>query len=294
LPIKYILELVLLAAVWGASFIFMRTTVPEFGPIMLITLRTGIAAGFLLPFLIKAKLLSQLRVHWLPIFVVGLINTAIPFCLFSYSTLHLGAGFASVLNATAPMFGAIIGFFWLKDHLSNIAIIGLFVGFCGVLLLSIARDAAFSADALLPVIAALLATFSYGAAACYAKRHLIGIQALAVATGSQCFAFLCLAPLSLAFWPEQMPGPNSWLQVLVLGVVCTAFAYILYFRLIANVGSAKAITVAYLVPVFGVLWGIIFLDEHLSPGMWVGASLVILGVALTTGLLSRKQLRTTE
>jgi len=284
--------LLLLAAVWGASFIFMRTTVPDFGPIMLITLRTGIAAVFLLPFLIKAKLLSQLKIHWLPILVVGLINTAIPFCLFSYSTLYLGAGYASVLNATVPMFGAIIGFFWLKDYLSNIAIFGLLVGFCGVLLLSIARDAAFSAEALLPVLAALLATLSYGAAACYAKKYLIGIQVLTVATGSQCFAFLSLAPLSLAFWPEQMPGLHSWLQVLILGVACTALAYILYFRLIANVGAAKAITVAYLVPVFGVMWGIVFLDEHLSPGMWVGAGLVILGVALTTGILNRKQLAT--
>ncbi len=283
MPVKYVLELLLLAAVWGASFIFMRTTVPDFGPIMLITLRTGIAAVFLLPFLIKAKLLSQLKVHWLPILVVGLINTAIPFCLFSYSTLYLGAGYASVLNATVPMFGAIIGFFWLKDYLSNIAIFGLLVGFCGVLLLSIARDAAFSAEALLPVLAALLATLSYGAAACYAKKYLIG---------SQCFAFLSLAPLSLAFWPEQMPGLHSWLQVLILGVACTALAYILYFRLIANVGAEKAITVAYLVPVFGVMWGIVFLDEHLSPGMWVGAGLVILGVALTTGILNRKQLAT--
>ena len=230
MPVKYVLELLLLAAVWGASFIFMRTTVPDFGPIMLITLRTGIAAVFLLPFLIKAKLLSQLKIHWLPILVVGLINTAIPFCLFSYSTLYLGAGYASVLNATVPMFGAIIGFFWLKDYLSNIAIFGLLVGFCGVLLLSIARDAAFSAEALLPVLAALLATLSYGAAACYAKKYLIG---------SQCFAFLSLAPLSLAFWPEQMPGLHSWLQVLILGVACTALAYILYFRLIANVGAEK-------------------------------------------------------
>jgi drug/metabolite transporter (DMT)-like permease len=291
-PIKYLLELLLLAAVWGASFIFMRTTAPDFGPIMLITLRTGIAAVFLLPFLIKAKLLSQLKEHWQVIFIVGLSNTAIPFCLFSYSTLYLGAGYASILNATAPMFGAIIGFFWLKDHLSNMAILGLFIGFCGVLTLSVARDAEFSAEALLPVFAALLATLSYGAAACYTKKHIIGIQALTVATGSQCFAFLCLAPLSLLFWPEQMPGLNSWLQVGVLGVVCTAFAYILYFRLIANIGSAKAITVAYLVPVFGVLWGLVFLEEHLSPGMWAGASLVILGVALTTGLLSRKSLAT--
>ena len=294
MPIKYTFELVLLAAVWGASFIFMRTTTPEFGPIMLVTLRTGIAALFLLPFLLKAKLLSQLRIHWLAILIVGLINTAIPFCLFSYSTLYLGAGYASVINATAPMFGAIIGFWWLKEHLSWLAIFGLLVGFCGILLLSIAREAAFTAQALLPVIAALLATFLYGTAACYAKKRLQGIQAITVATGSQCFAFLCLAPFSLAFWPQQMPSLVSCLQVLALGIVCTAFAYILYFRLIANVGSVKAITVAYLVPVFGVLWGAIFLDEQLNAGMWLGAAFIILGLALTTGLFKQKQGGKTE
>jgi drug/metabolite transporter (DMT)-like permease len=284
---KHFAELILLAAIWGASFIFMRTTTPEFGPIMLITLRTAIAAIVLLPFLLKAKLQSQLSIHWRPIFFVGLINTAIPFCLFSYSTLYLGAGYASVLNATAPMFGALIGFFWLKDNLPYIGIFGLFIGFLGVLVLSFARNVGLQDTSLLPVFAALLATFLYGVAACYAKTYLQGVSSLVVATGSQCFAAIILAPLSFFFWPTQMPSAQSWLQVAILGIVCTAVAYILYFRLIANVGAAKAITVAYLIPVFGVLWGIIFLQERLTPTMWAGSALVLLGVTMTTGFFNR-------
>jgi drug/metabolite transporter (DMT)-like permease len=289
LPIKYFIELVLLAAIWGASFLFMRNTSPEFGPVMLVTLRTGIAALFLLPLLIRAKLVSQLSNHYLAILVVGLCNTAIPFCLFSYSTLYLGAGYASILNATAPMFGAVVGFFWLKDNLSRIAVFGLILGFVGVLVLSLSRNSDYSALAFLPTLAALCATFLYGVAACYTKRYLQGVKAIVIAAGSQCFAFVFLAPISLFFWPSTMPNFNSWVQVFALAIICTALAYIMYFRLIANIGSAKAITVAYLVPVFGVLWGMIFLQETLTPTMWAGAVLVLLGVAMTGGAFSKKR-----
>lgn len=291
MPLKYFIELVLLASVWGSSFIFMRTAGPDFGPIMLITLRTAIAALFLLPFLFDAHSIAQLRSHWRPILFVGLTNTAIPFCLFSYSLLYIGAGYASVLNACAPMFGALVGFIWLKANLTRVAIFGLALGFFGVVVLSMAHQAAFTETSLLPVLAALLATFLYGVAACYAKQYLQGIKALVVAGGSQCFAALCLLPVSLFFWPATMPSLTSWLHVAVLGVLCTAIAYIMYFRLIANVGAANAITVAYLVPVFGVLWGMLFLQERLTLGMWLGAGLVLLGVCLATGLVRQPKLR---
>jgi drug/metabolite transporter (DMT)-like permease len=287
-PFKYFIELLLLSAIWGASFLFMRNTSADFGPIMLITLRTGIAALVLIPFLLYQQQWQLMCRYWLPILLVALTNTAIPFCLFSYSTLYLGAGYASVLNATAPMFAAVVGFYWLKDNLSLVAVLGLIVGFIGVLLLSLARQNTDFETSLLPILAALCATLLYGVAACLTKRYLQGVNPLAIATGSQCFAVLVLAPLSLFFWPATMPSIQSWWQVLALGVVCTAIAYILYFRLIANVGAAKAITVAYLVPVFGVLWGMTFLNEYLTPGMWFGAALVLLGVALTTGLIRRR------
>jgi drug/metabolite transporter (DMT)-like permease len=287
-PFKYFVELLLLSAIWGASFLFMRTTSADFGPIMLITLRTGIAAVVLIPFLLYKKQTQIIFRYWLPILLVAVTNTAIPFCLFAYSTLYLGAGFASVLNATAPMFAALVGFYWLKDKLNLLAVVGLFIGFIGVLLLSLARENANFATSVLPILAALCATLLYGVAACLTKRYLQGVNSLAIATGSQCFAVLLLAPLSLFYWPASMPSIQSWWQVLALGVVCTAIAYILYFRLIANVGAAKAITVAYLVPVFGIVWGMAFLNEHLTPGMWLGAALVLVGVALTTNLFKRR------
>lgn len=290
MPFKYFCELLILSALWGASFLFMRTTTGEFGPVMLITLRTGIAAIALLPFFLYAKLQHQVKANWQAILFVGLTNTAIPFCLLSYSTFSLGAGYASILNATAPMFGAIVGFLWLKDNLTHIAIFGLILGFLGVVTLSFAKSAQGIEQIIpwLPIVSALCATFLYGLAACYTKKHLKGVNVLAVVTGSQCFSVLCLLPVSLFFWPENNPSINSWLQVLVLGLICTAVAYILYFRLIANVGAEKAITVAYLVPVFGVIWGMLFLQEKLTFIMWVGASMVLLGVALTTGLFKAR------
>lgn len=296
MPFKYFCELLVLSALWGASFLFMRTTTGEFGPIMLITLRTGIAAMALLPFFLHAKLQHQIKAHWQAILFVGLTNTAIPFCLLSYSAFSLGAGYASILNATAPMFGAIVGFFWLKDNLPYLAIFGLALGFLGVVILSIAKSShdIEQVTPWLPIVSALCATFLYGLAACYTKKHLKGVNVLAIVTGSQCFSVICLFPISLFFWPENTPSLESWWQVLALGLFCTAVAYILYFRLIANIGAEKAITVAYLVPVFGVIWGMVFLQEKLTFIMWIGASLVMLGVALTTGLFRKRVSPTTS
>lgn len=287
MPIKYFIELLILSSLWGASFLFMRTTTGDFGPVMLVTLRTGIAAFALIPFFFYRRLMPEFRQYWKPIFFIGLANTAIPFCLFSYSTYYLGAGYGSILNATAPMFGAIVGFFWLKDNLTKIAIFGLFLGFIGVLILSLTRISEELTSTFLPIIAALVSTFLYGLAACYSKKYLKGVRSLTIATGSLYFAFLTLLPISLFYWPEINPSIESWAQVIVLGLFCTAVAYIMYFRLIANVGAERAITVAYLVPVFGVLWGIIFLQETITINMLLGACLVLVGVALTTGVLSK-------
>lgn len=286
-----LLELTLLGAIWGMSFLFMRTATPEFGAIGLVEARTAIAALFLLPLVLLRKQLSGLKQNWWPILIVGLVNTAIPFCLFSYATVALGAGLGSILNATAPMFGAVVAYVWLKDQLSKWAICGLVTGFIGVGIISVARSGLTGELSLLPLLAALTATFCYGLAASYTKRKLVGVNTLAIATGSQIFAALALLPLAIVTWPDVPPSNEAWWQVIILGIACTAIAYIMYFRLISNVGAAKAITVAYLVPVFGVLWGILFLDEILTPGMLAGAALILLGVGLTTGLIKARKRR---
>ena len=290
-------ELLLLAAIWGASFMFMRVGAPEFGPIVFATLRTGIAALFLIVCLVLFKQTKALKGYWLKIFVVGTLNTALPFALFSFATLTLTAGTASVLNATAPMFGAIVAYFWLKDKLIPSAAVGLIIGFIGVYLL-VSDNIHFSAtpatqavenNALLPTLAAMLAALCYGISANYTKKYLSAIKPLALAAGSQIAATTMLVPLSLFFIPETLPSANAIGAVILIGVICTGLAYILFFRLIAQLGPAKAISVTYLIPAFGIFWGALFLGETISLMMLIGGSVTLIGVALTTGLLRRKK-----
>lgn len=280
----YLIELVTLAALWGASFLFMRMGAPEFGPIVLIFLRTGIAAIFLLPFVLLSRKWTFIKENALLMFTVGVVGTAVPFSLLSYAVLSVSAGYASILNATAPIFTAIIAWLWVKDELSLSAVIGLVVGFSGVAILTFDDQGSSSGVSLLPVLAGLGATFCYGIGANFTKQKLSHVHPLALACGSQLGATISLLPLSIWLWPAQIPGQQAWISVVLLGIACTAFAFILYFRLIANVGVNKAITVTYLIPFFGVIWGMIFLDETLTLFMLAGGLFILTGVALSTGI----------
>ena len=282
--IKDILALLILAAIWGGSFIFMRVAAPEFGIYVLVAIRTLLATSVLLPMLLITGGIKEIYRHWLAIALVGLANTAVPFVLFNYSSLHLEAGVNAILNATAPMFGAMVAWFWLGDKLSKTAIMGLVIGFIGVAIISQQKLGEGEIN-FLPIFTALLATTGYGIAACMMKRWLQGVRPLVVATGSQAIATIMLAPFALATLPATMPGANAWMNAVALAIGGTGIAYILYFKLIANVGPAKAITVAYLVPLFGIIWGVLFLQEHLSLQTILGGVMILLGVALTTGMV---------
>jgi len=284
-----IIELPLLASIWGASFIFMKIGSPEFGPILFMAMRTLVASLFLIPLVYINKKQQPLYQHWKKIFVVGLLNTAIPFVLFGWATLTLTAGNTAVLNGTTPMFGALIAFFWLKDKLSFAAVVGIGIGFLGVYFLMFDKLMVENNTVLLPTFAVMLAAFCYGLSANFTKMYLHGISPLALAAGSQISATIVLLPISLFFLPETLPSQPAILSVIALGVVCTAIAYIMFFRLIAAIGPAKTISVTYLIPVFGIMWGIIFLKENVTYWTLVGACLIFTGVALTNGLLDKKQ-----
>ncbi|HUL58004.1 MAG TPA: DMT family transporter [Anaeromyxobacteraceae bacterium] len=280
-----VVELVVLAAVWGASFLFMRVAAPELGPVPLIALRVGIAALVLVPVLAARGGLGQLRGRWIPVAVTGVINSALPFCLLAYATLSVTAGMTSVLNATSPLWGGLVAHLWLRDRLTPGRVLGLAVGFGGVVFLFWGRASFRPGGAGLAVAAALAATLSYGIAASYAKKRLGGVNPLAVAAGSQLAAAILLLPGAAVLWPAHPVSPRSWGAVAALGVVCTAFAYVLYFRLIANTGPARAIAVTFLIPPFAVLWGAVFLGEALTPRLVLGALIVLVGTALATGIV---------
>ncbi len=280
-------EFLLLAALWGGSFILMRFAVPEFGPVPLIELRMALAGMFLAAFFVIQKPLSALRPLARPLLIVGILNSALPFTLFAFATLSLAGGFASILNATAPMFGAQISFLWLNERLSPTRIFGLAIGFGGVVILVWGKGLDVTAGGPgLAIGAALLAACLYGIAANYTRRRLSGVNALDIATGSQLGGALVLLPLAVWAWPPELPSPGAWLAVAALALACTALAYILYFRLIAQVGATRAIAVTYLIPVFGMFWGRIFLHEPISVTMVLGCAVILLGTALTTGLIA--------
>lgn len=297
MKVKDIVDLVLLAAVWGASFLFMRMGAPEFGPIALVQLRMLIAALFLLPILMLRVGLNELPVNWRSLSILGFFNSAIPFLLLTYSTLYVSAGFSSIFNATAPLWGAIVAWVWLSERLPTIGVIGIVIGFVGVAVLAGDAESLVSPGSTLAVVAAIGGAFFYGIGANYARRYTKHLKSLTVATGSMLYPAIVLAPLAIVYWPEVQPSLRAWIAIVAMGVASTGFAYILYFRLIANVGPAKAITVAYLIPAFAVIWGALFLGGSVTALMIVGCLTIFLGTALVTGVLplgKRGGLRSTK
>ena len=267
----------------------MRTAAIEFGALLTAGLRVGIAALFLLPLLLLRGQGPVLRAHWKPVFLIGVFNSALPFALYSFAVQHITTGLSSILNATVPLFGAMVAWVWLGDKPTLSRAMGLGIGFLGVLLLA-AGEASFKPNAsgiapLWAVAACLLATLSYGVSANFAKRFIPHVPPLATATGSQMGATLALLVPSLLTIPSDSPSLQAWGALVVVGVVSTGVAYILYFRLIDQTGPARALTVTFLVPVFAIAYGVALLDEHITPWMIVCGLVIVLGTGLASGLL---------
>lgn len=285
----WVTDFVLLAAIWGASFLFMRLGTVEFGALPTAAVRVAVATVFLLPVLWLQGLAPQLCRHLKPVLVIGVLNSGIPFALFSFALLSITTGMSAILNATVPLFGALIAWGWLHDRPTGSRVLGLAIGFAGVALLAW-DSATFKANGsgVAPgwaVLACLLATLCYGLSANAAKRYLGGLPALVTATGSQIGATLALSLPALWFWPARTPSLQAWVSLVVLGVLCTGIAYVLYFRLIERAGPARALAVTFVVPVFAVFYGVLFLGETVTGWMLLCGLIIVCGTALSTGLL---------
>lgn len=271
-----------LGAIWGGAFPLLRVASPAFGPIPLVAVRVLVASVVLLA-LVRHR--DQLRDKAGRLFILALINTAIPFALFAFATLSITAGLASLLNATTPMFGAIIAFFWLGERLTFSRILGIVVAFGGVGMLVSSAVGAHAEGALLGVAAGLVGAALYAVAASYSRRYLADVHPSVSAAGTVLGATIALWPFAIWKWPETMPSVGEWVAAVSLGLLCTALAYVIYFRLLRNVGAGRAVAVTFLIPAFGILWGALFLSEPITVELIVGCAIVLVGTALATGLV---------
>lgn len=275
------LYLLVLAAIWGASFLFMRIIAPEIGTLPTAFFRVSIAAAGLL------VILALLRVRWdfqgkfKTVLLLGVINSGIPATMYSVAAQVLPAGYSAIFNATTPLMGVLIGGLFFHERLTPSKIAGVCLGLFGVGILTRAGPVAFDLELLMGALACLLATTCYGFAGFLARRWLDqqgGLDSRLSALGSMLGATLFLLPWfgwnAISHPPASWGGWNVWLSLLSLGLLCTAFAYILYFRLLTSIGPVKSMTVTFMIPPFGVLWGALLLDEPLSMAHLYGGMLI--------------------
>ena len=274
--------LLALAALWGASFLFMRVAVPSLGPIVLADLRVAIAGLALLAYATLVRARPALRARWRDYLLLGTINAALPFSLLAAAELEIEASLAAVLNAMAPMCGAIVGAVWLGHRVGAGAKVGLVLGVAGVALVVGLSPFTIDLAFVLAVLACLAAAFAYGIGANLVRVRFAGEPPLSLAIGQQLAAAVVLAPLVPALPLRATPDTLDIGCLLALALASTAIAYLLYFRLLAELGATGGMTVIYVVPVFGVLWGALFLDEAIHVSTVAGGAVILLSVWLIT------------
>lgn len=276
--------LLALGALWGASFLFIRVAVPSLGPLVLMELRVGLAAATLALCAAIVGRLPKLRARWKQFLFIGTVNAAIPFTLIAAAEIYLTASLAAILNSTTVMFTAVVAAAWMGDPLTARKAVGIVLGIVGVALLVGWDPVEVSGLVLLAVGAMLGASLSYAVGAVYVKRTFAGVPPLAMAIGQLSGGAVILLPLAAATVPAERPATPAVVSVLGLALLSTALAYLLYFRLISNVGPTSTVTVTLLVPVFGLLFGVLLLDEPFGPGTLAALAIILSSVVLVTGI----------
>lgn len=274
-------RLILLAAIWGSSYIFMRVLSPAIGPVFTAHIRVVIAGLALVLYTALASLPLSWKNNWRHYLIIGAINSALPFSLFACAALYIPASCSVVLNATSPLFGTAFAIVWLNEQVTFIRIVGLLLGVCGVGAVSYANglhmQSVFAASALICLSGAIC----YALSGIYIKKYASALKPQVLAAGSLVMAALLLIPVTALFAVPFLSitfTSTVIVSVLTLSLVCTALAYLLYFSLIRDIGPAKALTVSFLQPVFGIMWSVLLLGERVNGGMLLGCTLIMLGM----------------
>ncbi|HEV2607530.1 MAG TPA: DMT family transporter, partial [Xanthomonadaceae bacterium] len=272
------LELGVLGAIWGASFLFMRVAAKDFGAAPLVEIRLALGALILLPFLWRERAAFPLQL-WPKLALIGVINSAIPFVLFAWAAQRAPAGIGAISNSMAVLFTALVGFLFFGEKIGMQRSIALLAGFAGVIVLASGKTAGASIGS--AVAAGATAAFLYGIGVNLVRRHLVGLPPAATSAATLGCAALLTLPFAIAQWPQHAIPAQSWLSASALGVLCTGLAFVMYYRLIARIGASRAVTVTYLVPLFGVAWAWLLLGEPLTLTMGIAGAMILGSVALS-------------
>ena len=278
-------RLVALAAMWGASYLFMRYAVPSFGPVPLIELRVVVAGLALLLFLKATGGVVGWRKHWRAFLFVGAVGLAAPFVLIAKALATIDASTAAILNALSPLFATLVAAVWIRDPVTPAKMTGIALCLAGTAVLVGWTPKPMTGAELLAAGMSIAATALYGYTIVFTKVHLKEASPIGNSAGTLLMAAIALAPFVPFAHTEAAITPLAWAAALGLAIVSTTFAFILYSRLIADVGPVKAITVTLLVPIFGMLWGMIFLGEPLTAGRVAGCAIILAGCSLILGLV---------
>ena len=286
MSLKQLAALLSLGALWGASYIFIRMAVEPIGPVMLMFLRVALTAAILLAYARSRRLPLNIRAHWRKFLVLGLLGSALPFTLIAWAELTVTGSMAAILMSTTPLFTAFVAAVGLGEPLTPYKLIGALLGIVGVAITVGGSPMALSPDVVAATLALLAATLSYATGGVFAKRFFRGLDNLSMSTGQLLGATIILAPFSALDLPVHEAPPEVALATLALVVLCTAFAYQLYYYLIISAGPLQALTVTLLIPIFGLIWGALLLGESASPGMIAGLLIVLFSIGLVTGMIS--------
>ncbi len=271
-------ELTVLGAIWGASFLFMRIGASDFGPFALVEVRLALGALILFPFLWRERARFDAPLRW-RLAGIGAVNSAIPFTLFAWGAERAPAGVGAICNALTVMFTVLVGVVFYRERITARQSLGMLAGFAGVVILASGRTAGAAVG--MAALAGTLASLFYGFGVNLIRRQLAGVPASAVAAATLLGATLLLAPLAAITWPQEPIPLRSWVSAVLLGVLCTGAAFVLYYRLIVRIGGPRASMVTYLIPLFAMLWAWGILAEQPTMSMALAAALILGGVALS-------------
>ena len=275
---KYWILITILGAVWGSAFMFIKIATPELGPIALVNIRLAVAGLIFIPFLLQQKYLKHFRSNLKNILVLSVINTALPFSLFAYASLESSSNMLSILNGTTAIMAVVISTIWLKIRLNFFQIMGVFIGLFGIVVLANPDNIYISMKA---TIFCLSAAFCYALSANYIQKFAYKTNTIVLIGWSLVIASVLLLPITFFNLPSQLPSKNVIFSILWLGVISTGVAFLGYVRLIEKVGAVKTATVAYFIPVFGVIWGYVFLGEPITLQILIGMILILIGIVFT-------------